>query len=186
MTVVCIHPGLCLPHKGAALISSLRWLTEPKGTTWSCDGRVRLGVRKSFFTRGWSGPLTGCPGQWSAQSFGWFCVKPGAGLMSPFQLGMFYDSMCHTQTYCTCDTRMDRLYPVSQVCCARSAVTTCGFCIPRICWSTSCMLGCLGCASIPIQKHKASIQWLYIEPLLGKQLAPGLLFLPSVSQSNYF
>lgn len=37
MTAVCIHPGLWLPHKGTALIISLWWLTEPEGTTWSCD-----------------------------------------------------------------------------------------------------------------------------------------------------
>ena len=29
------------------------------------QGKVRLGVRKRFFTRGWSGPGAGCPWQWA-------------------------------------------------------------------------------------------------------------------------
>lgn len=75
--------------------------------------RVRLHIRKRFFTRGWLGPGTGFPGQWSwhwaagiQDESGQCTQKQGLNfggtlcshevdsviLISSFQFGIFYDS----------------------------------------------------------------------------------------------
>jgi len=52
-----------------------------------CQKRVRLEVRKRFYTRGWSRPQAariqaafGQHSQTECLNFGWSCMEPGAGL----------------------------------------------------------------------------------------------------------
>jgi len=84
------------------------------------QGRVRLGIRNRFFTRGQSGPGTGSQGQWAQlqaarvqgmfgqrslmQGLNWGGAVWSWGLDSVtpvglFQLGIFYVSMTGTEVY---------------------------------------------------------------------------------------
>lgn len=80
---------------------------------WSCvRGGAGCGVRERLFTRGFSGPGTGCPGQWSGSQVleskecldnilrHWVWILGGLVwsqqldleiLVGPFQLRVFYD-----------------------------------------------------------------------------------------------
>lgn len=83
-----------------------------------CQGRVGLGVRQRSFTRLWSGPGSGCPGQWAQSQaagiqgsfeqhfqtqgliLGWSYVELELDSMTavdPIQLRLFYD---YTLTPC--------------------------------------------------------------------------------------
>lgn len=70
------------------------------------QGRIRLGIRKRLFIKGWLGNVTGSPEMWSQPQaagardglpeFGWSHVETGVGHdhhCASFQLRMFYGSM---------------------------------------------------------------------------------------------
>ena len=88
--------------------------------------RFRLDIRKRFFIRGWMGPGTDSPGQWSWPQatrvqvlfghcshthgliFMWSCVEPEVGfdpqsmiLVGLFQLRIFYNSWFHEFCWCS-------------------------------------------------------------------------------------
>jgi len=96
---------------------------------------IRWGVTNRFFTRGWSGPGTGSPGQWSQPHvvgvqevseqfsqtytliFGWSCVHPGVELSDPYGSFPTWDALwfCEvSNSHYSCRYRRMKRLPASK------------------------------------------------------------------------